>query len=55
MKKMFSDFSETSLIISLKKDNLRILAVLRKKKNLPENIPTSSFKKMGILVQIPYG
>ena len=32
MKKKFSNLSETSLIISLKKDNLPILAVLQKKK-----------------------
>ena len=50
MKKKFSNLSETSLIISLKKDNLPILAVLRKKKIIRENIPTSSFKKVRILV-----
>ena len=54
MKKKFSNLSETSLIISLKKDNLPILAVLQKK-NSTGKYSNFKFQKVGILVQIPYG
>ena len=53
-KKNFFKSFETSVIISLKQDNLPYLAVFRKK-NYIGKYSNFKFQKVGILDQIPYG